>query len=219
MSQSGSSNMADKKISILLVDDHALFRQGLRRILESEQDFIITGEADDGNNALQMARILSPDIILMDITMPNCNGIEASQKIKQILPMTNIIILTMHEDLFLQKEGKKIGVSGYILKKSADKELIDAIRKVHAGQSYFNTNFESGKTSLSDITSYETLSAREKEILRLLANGMTNMAISEHFCLSVSTVETHRKNIMKKLNLHSLSGIIKFALVHGLIQQ
>lgn len=211
-------NLADNNISILIVDDHALFRQGLRRILEAEKDFIVTGEAGDGNKALSMAEVLSPSIILMDISMPHCNGIEASQKIKQILPLTNIIILTMHEDFFLQKEGRKIGVSGYILKKSADKELIDAIRTVHSGQSYFNIKVDTEKTSLADITSYDTLSAREKEILRMLANGMANREISEHLCISVNTAETHRKNIMRKLNLHSLSEIIKFALVHGLIQ-
>lgn len=211
-------NLADNKISILIVDDHALFRQGLRRILEAEKDFIVTGEAGDGNKALNMAEVLSPNIVLMDVSMPNCNGMEASQKIKQILPLTKIILLTMHEDLFLQKEGRKIGVSGYILKKSADKELIDAIRTVHSGQSYFNIQVDTEKTSSTDIASYDTLSARQKEILRMLANGMANREISEQLCISVNTAETHRKNIMRKLNLHSLSEIIKFALVHGLIQ-
>ena len=126
MNQSVSSSITNN-IRILLVDDHALFRQGLRRILESENDFTIVGEAYDGDNACEIAKALSPDIILMDISMPNCNGIEASQKIKQVLPLTGIILLTMHEDLFLQREGKNIGVSGYVLKKSADKELIDPI--------------------------------------------------------------------------------------------
>lgn len=218
MNQSVSSSITNN-IRILLVDDHALFRQGLRRILESENDFTIVGEAYDGDNACEIAKALSPDIILMDISMPNCNGIEASQKIKQILPLTGIILLTMHEDLFLQREGKNIGVSGYVLKKSADKELIDVIRKVHSGQTYFQSEPDTPVTVSSDIMSFDTLSMREKEILRMLANGMTNIEISGHACISVNTVETHRKNIMKKLKLHSLSEIIKFALVHGLIQR
>ncbi|MBI5194549.1 MAG: response regulator transcription factor [Nitrospirae bacterium] len=213
------SNSITNNIRILLVDDHALFRQGLRRILESEKDFTIVGEAYDGDNALEIAGALSPDIILMDISMPNCNGIEASQKIKQMLPLTGIILLTMHEDLFLQREGKNIGVSGYVLKKSADKELIDAIRKVYSGQTFFLSQPDTPVTVSSDTMYYDILSAREKEMLRLLANGMTNIEISRHACISVNTVETHRKNIMKKLKLHSLSEIIKFALVHGLIQR
>ena len=219
MNLSVPGTIENKYIKILLVDDHAMFRQGLRRILESESDFMITGEADDGIKALQMAKMLSPDIILMDISMPDCNGIEASQKIKQVLPLTNIIILTMHEDLFLQREGKKIGVSGYILKKSADTELIDAIRKVHSGHTYFNIQADTSKTSSTEIASYESLSSREKEIFRRLVTGMTNSEMAEHFCIRVSTVETHRKNIMKKLKLHSLSELIKFALMHGLIQR
>ncbi len=219
MNQSVSNSITNNQIRILLVDDHALFRQGLRRILEAEKDFMIVGEAYDGDNAIQTARALSPDIILMDISMPVCNGIEASQKIKQILPLTGIILLTMHEDPFLQREGKNIGVSGYVLKKSADKELIDAIRKVHSGQTYFQSQPDTPVTVSADIISYDTLSAREKEILRMLANGMANIDISAHACISVNTVETHRKNIMKKLKLHSLSEIIKFALVHGLIQR
>ncbi len=219
MNLSVPGTIENKYIKILLVDDHAMFRQGLRRILESESDFMITGEADDGIKALQMAKVLLPDIILMDISMPDCNGIEASQKIKQVLPLTNIIILTMHEDLFLQREGKKIGVSGYILKKSADTELIDAIRKVHSGHTYFNIEADTSESFSTEIASYDSLSSREKEILRRLVTGMTNSEMAEHFCISVSTVETHRKNVMKKLKLHSLSELIKFALMHGLIQR
>ena len=206
-------------ISILIVDDHALFRQGLKRILELEGGFNIVGEASDGNEAVQLVKTLNPNIVLMDISMPNSNGIEASQKIKRILPSTAIILLTMHEDPFIQHEAMKIGVSGYVMKRSPHTELFDTIKKVHSDHAYFIP--QHGKVDVALITPphYNDLTLREKEILRMLAKGMVNKAISEQLCISIYTVETHRRNIMKKLSLHNLSDIIKYALVHGLIQQ
>lgn len=206
-------------ISILIVDDHALFRQGLRHILELEGGFTVVGEASDGSEAVQIVRTLQPDIVLMDISMPNSNGVEATQKIKRILPATGIIFLTMHEDPFLQQEAMQIGASGYVLKRSAYRELFDAIKKVHSGQTYFLPLHVKVDGTLMAPPFYKNLSVREKEILRMLAKGMANKEISGDLCISINTVETHRKNIMKKLNLHSLSDIIKYALVHGLIQQ
>lgn len=211
--------MQNKNINVLIVDDHALFRQGLRRILESLKDVSIVGEAADGNEAVQAARETNPDIILMDVSMPHLNGLEATQRIKRILPDTDVILLTMYEDNFLQEDGMKIGASGYLPKKSVDKELFEAIRTVSSGEKYFyqfpqNTKSESPSSAIS----YESLSSREKEILRLLAGGMANKTISEHLCISINTVETHRKKIMKKLKLHNLSDIIKYTLVHGIIR-
>ncbi|MBI5755816.1 MAG: response regulator transcription factor [Nitrospirae bacterium] len=210
--------LSDREISILIVDDHALFRQGLRRILESDHGFAVVGEATDGGEAIQLARELHPNIILMDISMPHLNGLEATQKIKRLLPKTDVLLLTMHEDTFLQEEGLRMGASGYILKKSVDRDLFEAIRRVRSGYPYSPPpNMKGGKSSIVP-PSYETLSFREKEILRLLARGMTNREISEFLYISVNTVETHRRNVMKKLNIHNLSEIIKYALVHGLIQ-
>lgn len=211
--------MQNKNINVLIVDDHALFRQGLRRILESLKDVSIVGEAADGNEAVQVARETNPDIILMDVSMPHLNGLEATQRIKRILPDTDVILLTMYEDNFLQEDGMKIGASGYLPKKSVDKELFEAISTVSSGEKYFYQfpqNTKSG--SPSSAISYESLSSREKEILRLLAGGMANKTISEHLCISINTVETHRKKIMKKLKLHNLSDIIKYTLVHGIIR-
>jgi len=211
--------MQNKNINVLIVDDHALFRQGLRRILESLKDVSIVGEAADGNEAVQAARETNPDIILMDVSMPHLNGLEATQRIKRILPDTDVILLTMYEDNFLQEDGMKIGASGYLPKKSVDKELFEAISTVSSGGKYFyqfSPNTKSG--SPSSAISYESLSSREKEILRLLAGGMANKTISEHLCISINTVETHRKKIMKKLKLHNLSDIIKYTLVHGIIR-
>lgn len=215
--------LQNKAVNILIVDDHALFRQGLRRILESLNQVTVVGEASDGNEAVQLARETNPDIILMDVSMPHLNGLEATQRIKRILPDIRIILLTMYEDNFLQEDGMKIGASGYLPKKSVDKELFDAINIVSSGEKYSyrfaRVSQAAGSSSPASVISYESLSIREKEILRLLAGGMTNKDISESLCISINTVETHRKNIMKKLNLHNLSDIIKYTMVHGLLRQ
>lgn len=211
--------MQNKNINVLIVDDHALFRQGLRRILESLKGVSIVGEAADGNEAVQVARETNPDVILMDVSMPHLNGLEATQRIKRILPDTDVILLTMYEDNFLQEDGMKIGASGYLPKKSVDKELFEAIATVSSGGKYFYQFSPNTKSGLPySAISYESLSSREKEILRLLAGGMANKTISEHLCISINTVETHRKKIMKKLKLHNLSDIIKYTLVHGIIR-
>lgn len=217
--QNNLKGSSDRKNRILIVDDHALFRQGLRRILESEGRFVVVGEASDGIEAIRMARDLCPNIILMDISMPHFNGMEATRKIKRLLPSTDIILLAMHEDLFLQEEGLRMGASGYLLKKAVDRELFEAIERVNSGQTYSPSPDKERGESPAPTSSYETLSFREKEILRMLAGGMTNKDIAQHLCISVNTVETHRKNVMKKLNLHNLSEIIKYALIHGLIQR
>lgn len=215
--------LQQKVVNLLIVDDHALFRQGLRRILESLNWISVVGEAADGNEAVHLARETNPDIILMDVSMPHLNGLEATQRIKRILPDTAIILLTMYEDNFLQEDGMRIGASGYLPKKSVDRELFDAIAAVSAGEKYFyrfsHVPQDAGRFLPSSGISYESLSAREKEVLRLLAGGMTNRGISEHLCISINTVETHRKKIMKKLDLHNLSDIIKYTMVHGLLRQ
>ncbi len=223
MSYSIQRAMPGKSIRVLIVDDHALFRQGLRRILESLKWVAIVGEASDGNEAVNIARETNPDIILMDVSMPHLNGLEATQRIKRILPDTGVILLTMYEDVFLQEDGMRIGASGYLPKKSVERDLFDAIAAVSSGERYFyrfsGISLDTGNKLPSSIISYESLSAREKEVLRLLAGGMTNRGISEHLCISVNTVETHRKKIMKKLDLHNLSDIIKYTMVHGLLRQ
>ncbi len=206
-------------ISIMIVDDHVLFRQGLKSILELEGGFAVVGEASDGSEAVQRVRELKPDIILMDISMPNSNGIEATRKIKQILPSTAIILLTMHEDTFFQQEAMKIGASGYVLKRSPYTELFIVIKKVHSDHTYISPLHKKLDITLMTPTSCNSLTVRENEIFRMLANGMINKEISDYLCISVYTVETHRRNIMNKLNLHSLSDIIKYAMAHGLIQQ
>lgn len=206
-------------INILIVDDHVLFRQGLKHVLEMEGGFAVVGEASDGGEAFQLVKILKPDIVLMDISMPNSNGIEATQKIKRILPSIAIILLTMYEDSFLQKEAMKIGASGYVLKRSPYTELFGVIQKVHTNHAYFISSPKIEDVTLMAPPFFNDLTMREKEILRMLAYGMENKEISKHLCISIYTVGTHRRNIMNKLNLHSLSEIIKYALMHGMMQQ
>lgn len=206
-------------ISILIVDDHVLFRQGLRRVLELEAGFIVTGEASDGGEAIQLVKTSKPDIVLMDISMPNLNGLEATQKIKHIQPSTNVILLSMHEDSFLQQEAIRIGASAYVLKRSPYTELFSAIKKVHATQISKSPLHEKLDISLKAPTPCSILTLREKEIFRMIANGRLNKEIADYLCISVFTVETHRRNIMKKLKLHNLSDIIRYAMIHGLIKQ
>ena len=210
-----SQDYNEQKINVLIVDDHALFRQGLRRILESRKKFVILGEASDGDEAFRMAKKLQPHIIIMDITMPYSNGLEATQRIKRLFPHIHVLLLTMHEDPFIVEEGLKVGASGYIVKKAVDRELFEAIDKILRGEVHIPSFSQHDKKIAS--YAYKNLSAREQEILRLLAGGMTNKDISEFLGISINTVETHRKNFMKKLNLHSLSDIIKYAIIHGLI--
>ncbi len=205
-------------INILIVDDHTLFRQGLRRVLELEIDFAVVGEAMDGGEAVKIVKALSPDLILMDISMPNYNGIDAAREIKRMLPATSIIFLTMYEDAFIQQEVIKAGASGYVLKRSMYEELFDAIRKVQSGNTCFLPLEGKIADNLIMPSLNKDLSLREKEILSMLARGMANKEISLHLGITIRTVETHRKNIMKKLNLHCFSDIIKYALAHGLIQ-
>jgi len=210
-----NQNSNDQKINILIVDDHALFRQGLRRILESRKKFTVLGEASDGEEAFRMTKKLRPHIVIMDITMPYSNGLEATQRIKRQFPDVHVLLLTMHEDPFIVEEGLKVGASGYIVKKAVDRELFEAIDKILKGEVHI-PSFSQQDKKISSYT-YKNLSAREQEILRLLASGMTNKDISEFLGISINTVETHRKNFMKKLNLHSLSDIIKYAIIHGII--
>ncbi|MBI4715445.1 MAG: response regulator transcription factor, partial [Nitrospirae bacterium] len=214
-----SSDPETQTIRILIADDHTLFRQGLRRLLDSEGDFTVVGEASDGIEAVQQAELLRPDVVVMDVSMPRLNGMETVREIHRLLPGTPVILLTMHEDPFVPHEGMRLGASGYLLKKSVDREVFQAIREVHAGKTYFQPLPPSREKPrpLEIPSTYEGLSSREKEVLRHLANGMTNPEIADYLGISVNTVETHRKNLMKKLGFHSLSDIIRFALVHGMI--
>lgn len=214
------------KIRVLLADDHTILRAGLKMMLNIQPDIAVVGEASDGKQAIAEAQRLSPDVILMDITMPDCNGIEATRQVKRLLPDTRVLVLTMHENEEYLFQVLRAGASGYILKEAADTELISAIRAVYAGRFYLSPSAQSlmiGDYLLRVRTgeerdSYSALTEREREILKLVAEGYTNNQIAEQLFISPKTVDTHRTHIMDKLNLHSRAELVKYAMRRGLLE-
>jgi two-component system, NarL family, response regulator NreC len=214
-----------KQIRILLADDHNVMRRGLRLLLESQPGFIVVGEAADGRSAVELAQATNPDVVVLDIAMPQLSGTEAAQRITEILPHTAIVILSMHADEGYVLRALKAGVKGYLVKDSAEGDLIEAIKVVSEGKAFFSP--EVSRMLADDYVreirtrgaedSYELLTAREREILHLLAEGKSNKDIAALLNLSLFTVETHRRNLQEKLNLHSLAELILYAVRRGLI--
>jgi two-component system, NarL family, response regulator NreC len=217
---------ARAKIRILVVDDHTILRVGLRMMLNAQPDIEVIGEASDGNQAVSEAMRLVPDVILMDIAMPDCNGIEATRQVKRLQPETRILVLTMHENEEYLFQVLRAGASGYILKEAADTELITAIRTVSSGRFYLSPSAQSIMVgdylqrvrSGEERDSYSALTEREREILKLVAEGYTNNQIAERLTISPKTVDTHRTHIMDKLNLHSRAELVKYAMRRGLLE-
>lgn len=207
------------KLSILLVDDHAIVRRGLRGLLELQPDFQVAGEAADGREAVRLEDELRPDIVLMDIAMPGLNGIDAAQRILKRRPDTAIVLFSMYADESYLIRALNAGVRGYLLKDSADTDLVPALRAVALGGSYFHPSVAGAMSTdaarslqergLSD--SYELLTEREKEILQLLAEGRSNKECARQLGLSPYTVETHRTRLMQKLDLHSTADLVLYA--------
>lgn len=214
-----------KLIRILLADDHTVMRRGLRLLLESQPEFSVVAEAADGRQAVEQAEATQPDVAVMDIAMPNLSGIEAAQRIATALPQTAIVILSMHSDEGYVLRALKVGAKGYLLKDSAEGDLIDAIKAVHQGKTFFSP--EISKMLVEDYVreirtrgsedSYDLLTAREREILQLLAERKSNKEIATALNLSIYTIETHRRNLQEKLNLHSLAELILYAVRKGVI--
>lgn len=214
-----------QQIRILLADDHNVMRKGLKLLLESQPDFTVVAEAADGRQAVEQAEATGPDVVVLDIAMPNLNGIEAAQRIVSQRPNTSIIILSMHSDEGYVLRALKAGAKGYLLKDSAEGDLIEAIMTVHNGKTFFSR--EIGKMLVEDYIrdvrtrgiedSYELLTSREREILQLLAEGKSNKEIAGSLNLSAHTVETHRRNLQDKLNLHSLAELFLYAVRKRLI--
>ncbi|HUQ90264.1 MAG TPA: response regulator transcription factor [Bryobacteraceae bacterium] len=213
------------QIRILLADDHNVIRKGLRLLLESQPGFFVVGEAADGRQAVSLAEAERPDVAVLDIAMPNLNGIEAAQRISGKSPQTAILILSMHSDESYVLRALKAGARGYLLKDSAEGDLIGAIKAVHEGKAFFSP--EISKMLVEDYLhqmrrrgvedSYELLTSREREILQLLAEGKSNKLVATLLNLSLHTVETHRSNIQQKLNLHSWPELILYAVRKGVI--
>lgn len=210
-------------IKVLLADDHMLLIDGLRPLLERRGDISVIGIAQDGLQAVKQADELKPDIILLDISMPKLNGIDAARKILALLPRTKIIMISMHADQRYIRESLRAGANGYILKESAAREVIEAINVVSRGGVFFSLSLrdrvlqhyvdwmrEGGDTADTP------LSGREREVLQLLAEGKSTKEMADLLCVSVKTIESHRKQIMDKLNLHSIAELTKYAIREGL---
>ncbi|HYK62693.1 MAG TPA: response regulator transcription factor [Bryobacteraceae bacterium] len=207
-------------IRILLADDHALVRQGFRMILEAQPDMEIVGQAGNGREAVELASKLHPDVTVMDVAMPELNGIEATRRITTVSPRTRVLALSMHKDSMYVREILRAGARGYLLKDSGDADLVAAVRAVAKGDGYISPSV-SGAV-LSDYRRHVTdpldlLTSREREVLQMIAEGKTNKEIATSLSLSVYTVEAHRGRVMEKLNLHSTGELVRFALRNGLI--
>ena len=214
-----------RKIRIVLADDHKLMRSGLRVLLEQQQDFAVVGEASDGREAVTLVSSEKPDVLVMDVGMPTLNGIEAASQITQGHPEISIVMLSMHSDESYVLRALKAGAKGYLLKDSAETDLIRAVRSVAEGKSFFSPAVS--KVLLDDYVRklkrsgnedpYDLLTPREREILQLIAEGKSNKEVAQLLNLSVYTVETHRANIMEKLHLHGVPELILYAVRKGII--
>lgn len=222
----------NKKIRIVIADDHSVVRAGLRYLINGEADMEVVGEASDGDEALKLTRKLQPDILLLDISMPFCNGFTVVERVKAEIPRVRVLVLSMHEDREYVDKALAAGAVGYVVKRAADNDLINALRVVQAGGVYIHPQVArflvdalqqggqspglsggnpAGKNKNKDLTQ------RETEVLRLVALGYTNQEIAASLGLSVKTVETHKGNISRKLNLTSRAGLVRYALQQGLI--
>ena len=209
-----------KKIRILLADDHTILRRGVRMLLESQVDMEVVGEANTGREAIAQTRALNPEVVVMDVSMPELNGIEGTRQICDEFPQIRVLALSMHKDSVYVREILRAGARGYLLKDSDDDDLVKAIRSVSRGEAFLSPAISDA--ILTDYRKHVTnpvdqLTGREREVLTLIAEGKSNKEIAQMLTLSVYTVESHRGSVMEKLNLHNTGDIVRFALRNGLI--
>jgi DNA-binding NarL/FixJ family response regulator len=203
-----------EKISVLLVDDHALVRRGFRRMLEDEEDITVKGEASDGEEAVRLARALKPDVIVMDCALPGVNGLVATRKILQHDPNAAVLMLSMHSEDTWVRQSLEAGARGYMLKNAVDLELVDAIRRVAAGEEVLDSQIARRGTLKGERES--GLTVRELEILQLIVGGLSNKEIASQLNLSANTVAVHRANIMDALGIHKTAELVVYAIRNGL---
>jgi two-component system response regulator NreC len=210
---------------ILLADDHAVLRAGLRMLLDAQPDLKVVGEAGSGSEAIALAAQLKPDLILLDLSMPNLSGLDTVPVLRSVVPTARILILTMHDDEVYLRQTLRSGASGYILKKAVDSELLSAVRAVMRGEIYVHPSLtrvlldDLLPSTNADISNdpWQSLSEREREVLLLVARGYTSAEIAEKINLSAKTVDTYRARGMEKLNLRSRAALVQFALAHSLL--
>lgn len=214
------------RMRILLADDHAVLRAGLRMLVNAQPDMAVVGEAATGEEAVRLARELGPDVVLMDITMPGMGGIEATARIGRECPQSRVLVLTMHDDPAYLRSVLAAGGSGYVLKRAADTELLSAIRIAHRGEIFLAPSLagdvvqevlgRKARRAGAEVPG-DTLSEREREVLRLVAQGHTNQEVADRLHLSVKTIETYRSRLMEKLGFKSRADLVRYALSTGLL--
>ncbi len=212
------------KIKVLLVDDHAILREGLRMLLGGQPDIEVIGEAGDGQEALDKAALLQPDVVLMDISMAGMDGLEATRELRRTQPETQIIVLSQHDEPQFVSSLLEAGAAGYVLKRMGGASVVDAVRSVYREGAYLppaiarqmldGTHHQQAAGSRGDTSG---LTPRETEVLKLVAQGFSTQTIAERLCLTVKTVSVHRTNLMHKLGLHKNTELVRYALRHGLV--
>jgi len=216
-----------KRITVLLAEDHMIVREGLKKLLEAESDIEVIGEAATGRKAAELTHKIRPDVVVMDIAMPLMNGLEATRQILKDSPETKVLILSAHNDDLYVDRATSSGAAGYLIKQTSAHFLSEAIRDVHQGKTFFSPDItkriqKRQKESLNRLGSPKTdatrLSSREVEVLQLIAEGKANKQIADALCISIKTVEKHRGNLMRKLDIHDIAGLTRYAIETGIIE-
>jgi DNA-binding NarL/FixJ family response regulator len=221
----GARPVTKKPYCIVIVEDHRILREGLRALLSSNPDYEVVAEADDGREAIRCAEKLKPDLVLMDLSMPKMNGLDAISEVKNQCPGTKVLVLTVHKAEEYVFESLKAGADGYLLKDATHGELMSAVGNVLDGKTYLSpgiseglvAGYLEGKMPLKSKSSLDNLTRRERQVLKLIGEGHKNKDIADYLCISPKTVEKHRANLMKKLGLHTASALTAFAMEKGLI--
>src|SRR5437899_3916257 len=216
-----------KRIGVLLVDDHTVVRQGLRALIQSEQDIEVIGEAENGRQAVMQARKTPPDVVVMDVAMPLLNGLEATRQILKALPTAKVLVLTSYGDDECVQQLMHAGASGYLIKQTAANDLLKAIREVQRGNAFFSPSIarrlrdQCRDAFTVGTTTRKTgeLTSREAEVLQLIAEGFSNKQIAGELSISIKTVEKHRQQVMNKLNIHDVAGLTRHAIAKGMVER
>jgi two-component system response regulator NreC len=214
-----------QKIRVLIADDHAIVRDGLRQLLKSQQDMEPTGEAEDGHQALEKAKTLRPDVILLDIAMPRLSGIEVIGLIREAVPASQVVVLSMHAKETYVQQALAAGALGYVLKASPSLDILDAIRAAYRGEYFLSSRLQAevigkylqAQRSIPSVRSYDLLSEREQQVFRLVAQGHSTSQIANILCVSPKTVEKHRTSLMNKLDVHDRLDLLKYAIKIGVV--